>query len=160
MALRDDEKVQSPAESVTRVAAPLNPGLELEGLERTLSQLPKFAAEASDRPDLFWQRQAAAIRSRIAVEEASKRPLTGFVWAAALSLALLLGMLLSLRSAPVRSVAQTDPDHDLLVAVEHAVNNEGPEALEPAALLADEIGLGDKSISAARTSFKEKKNAN
>jgi hypothetical protein len=35
--------------------------------------------------------------------------------------------------------AQVDPDHELLVAVERAVHNDGPAALDPAALLAEEM---------------------
>jgi len=46
-----------------------------------------------------------------------------------------------------------DPDHELLVAVERAVYNDGPAALEPAALLADEMV---QDIPAARPPIRKK----
>lgn len=36
--------------------------------------------------------------------------------------------------------AKVDPDHELLIEVERTLQTGGPEALEPAALLAREIG--------------------
>ena len=43
-----------------------------------------------------------------------------------------------------------DPDHELLLAVERAVHNDGPAALDPAALLAEEMV---QDIAAARPRF-------
>ena len=49
--------------------------------------------------------------------------------------------------------AQMDPDHELLVAVERAVHNDGPAALDPAALLAEEMV---QDIAAARPPIRKK----
>jgi hypothetical protein len=46
-----------------------------------------------------------------------------------------------------------DPDHELLVAVERAVHNDGPAALDPAALLAEEMV---QDIAAARPPIRKK----
>jgi hypothetical protein len=128
--------------------------------EQAISALPELARNATERPEYFWQRQQAAIRSRIAVEEASKRPLTGFAWALGLALVLLASMLVRSNMAAPSNRAQTDPDQEMLMGIEHDLQNDVPEALEPAALLADEIGDGDQTSPARVRSLKEKRNAN
>jgi hypothetical protein len=65
--------------------------------------------------------------------------------AQACALALLLFALMLLRTGPkpVQVPSQTqfspDPDQELLVAIEQAVQSDGPASLEPAALLAEQI---------------------
>jgi hypothetical protein len=111
-----------------------------KGFSRKMSSLPDSARMLTEQPEAFWTRQRAAIRSRIAVEQASRRPLKRFVLASALSLAILAGLLLRTSSAPAPVVApQADPDQELLMSVEEAIQSNGPQALAPAALLAEEI---------------------
>lgn len=110
------------------------------GKELGLLSLPDSARVLTDQPEAFWTRQRAAIRSRIAVEQESRRPLKAFILASALSLAVLAGLLLKTSSGPVPATEpQTDPDQELLISVEQAIQNNGPEALAPAAVLAEEI---------------------
>jgi len=54
----------------------------------------------------------------------------------------LAAVLLVQKTPPAQPVAQADPDpdHALLVDVERSVRRELPRALEPAALLAHEVG--------------------
>jgi hypothetical protein len=62
---------------------------------------------------------------------------------------------LMLDRAPVvpPQAAPVDPDHELLLAVERAVRNDGPAALDPAALLAEEMVQG---IAAAHSPIRKK----
>jgi hypothetical protein len=51
----------------------------------------------------------------------------------------LAGMMLDRASVVPPQKGQVDPDHELLVEVERVVHSDGPAALEPAALLAEEM---------------------
>jgi hypothetical protein len=55
------------------------------------------------------------------------------------AIVLLAGLMLGRAPATLPREAQVDPDHELLLQVERAVNNDGPAALDPAALLAEEM---------------------
>ena len=60
-------------------------------------------------------------------------------WAAvATMIAIAILMLHRAPTAEIRQ-ARVDPDHELLIEIERAVQSDGPEALEPAALLAQEM---------------------
>jgi hypothetical protein len=115
-------------------------------LRQTLGALPEWAHAAAEHPEVFWERQRAAIRTRIAdtPEGSSARIVTG--WAGAFALVLLAIFLLHTSPAPRPSRAQTDPDQELLVAVEQTVQNGVPQALEPAAMLADEISGNNQPV--------------
>jgi hypothetical protein len=103
------------------------------------SAVPLALQSASERPGWFWQRQLARVRGRIANHKPSAfRPLAA--WAGALALFFLAFSLVRNSPAPKPVQGQSDSDQELMVAVEQAVETEGPASLEPAALLADEIG--------------------
>jgi hypothetical protein len=113
-------------------------------LRSTLEALPERARASTDHPEEFWQEQRSAVWSRIATSEnpaatrlARRSPL--LVWSAVTALVLLAGFMLDRGSLAPPHKAQLDPDHELLLAVERAVNNDGPAALDPAALLAEEM---------------------
>jgi hypothetical protein len=131
---------------------------ENEQMPWALDSLPASLRAASEQPGWFWQRQQAAIRGRIAAREhAWLRPLTG--WAGALGLIVVGLLLLNGSPAPKPAQARIDPDQELLYAVEDAVSSEVPAALEPAALLADEITNAGRP-SAARHASKENQDEN
>jgi hypothetical protein len=117
---------------------------DLQILQRQFSDLPSALQSSVQWPEIFWQSQQAAIQTRIA--SGNKAPLlsVGAV-AQACALALLLFTLALLSTGPsavpVPAQAQfsTDPDQELLVAIEQAVQSDGPASLEPAALLAEQI---------------------
>jgi hypothetical protein len=115
--------------------------LLLEGDERDLlpliGTLPDSLRSATERPEWFWKRQQTTIRARVAERQAWVRPAA--TWAATMALFLLAMLLLRGRPAPVVQKAHVDPDQELLVAVEQAVQSDVPSALEPAAILAQEI---------------------
>lgn len=133
---------------------------EYDRLRKTLGILPAAMRSATELSQFFWQRQQAAIRSRIAVEEASRRSWRGFVWATVAALIFLAGLLLnSAKTLPTTQVEiQPDPDQQLLVAIEQAVYSGVPESLAPAALLAEDIRMAVEP--SASRSFKEKRNEN
>jgi hypothetical protein len=113
-------------------------------LRPTLEALPAWARASTEQPEEFWQTQRSIVWSRISSSESAaatrlvrRSPL--LAWSAAAALVLLAGLLLDRGSVVPPHKTQVDPDHELLVAVERAVYNDGPAALEPAALLAEEM---------------------
>jgi hypothetical protein len=130
--------------------------VDFHPLQRNLIAMPQAIRSATDLPHFFWQRQRAAIQSRIAVEEASRRSWVGLVWASAASLILIAGLLLNGAKKPPKAQVQVDPDQELLLAVEHALQSDVPESLAPAALLAEDIRSAVEGSSATpRNHLKE-----
>ena len=120
--------------------------------------LAESARIATERPDAFWTRQRAAIRSRIAIEHAAKRPLKRLILASALALVIVVMLIVKTSSPPAPiPQAQIDPDQELLISVERAIQSNGPEALAPAAVLAEEI---NSAQSHSRRTPKENRYAN
>jgi hypothetical protein len=89
----------------------------------------------------FWDRQRTAVLSKIPalqVQPGSRNP----AWAWAVAAAVLAIAVLMLDSGPrigPTQQAEVDSDSELLFKIERAMQTGGPSALEPAALLADEI---------------------
>lgn len=132
---------------------------ELE-IRKFFATAPQSLRSATERPSWFWQKQQAAIRGRVAAKHDWFRPLT--TWAGALALIVLALLLLDSGPTPAHKAvqAQADPDQELLVAVESAVDSELPAALEPAALLANEISNPGRQASAPHRVSKENQNEN
>lgn len=133
---------------------------EFSLLQKNLSAMPRAVRSATDLPPYFWQRQRAAIQSRIAVEEASRRSWAGLAWATAASLVLIAILLVNGAKKVPATQVQADPDQELLLAVEHAVQSDVPESLAPAALLAEDIRTAVEGSSATLQDHKEKSNEN
>ncbi len=105
----------------------------------------------SSEPDEYWIRQRVATRTAIAATPS--RPAWRFprlAWAGAMAVIVLAGLLagggnvptpapVATRNPTTGDPTATDPDHELLLAVEHVMQSSGPEALEPAAYLVREI---------------------
>ena len=95
----------------------------------------------AERPDWFWARQRARILSDI---RQPRRLSPKFAWA---GLAAVVAIAISLispvdkpKQLPPQPVAQVQiSDHDLMIAIEHSMNNGGPSSLSPASLLAEEM---------------------
>jgi hypothetical protein len=127
-------------------------------LQRTLDALPEWSRAATEHPDAFWERQQADIKKRIDALQQRSSMRTATAWASAFAVVLLATFLLRSSPAPRPSSAQSDPDQELLVAVEQSVQRGIPLALEPAALLADEINSGSRPISTSHRTYKENQN--
>lgn len=109
-------------------------------LRETLGNLPACAQTASQRPDEFWQEQRAKVWSRVAQTERSvAQRFPVLTWAAVATMIAIAILMLHRTPTPEIRQARVDPDHELLIEIERAVQSDGPEALEPAALLAQEM---------------------
>ncbi len=133
---------------------------EIQQLERTLYEFGEATRSTAERPDEFWRRQRAAIWSRVLAEGRRAVSRTIAAWAGVAALILLGATLLASGAPPAvtPTLVQTDADHELLLAVEHDVQSEVPDALQPAALLAQEMNDGMRSRSVNARSSKEKAN--
>ena len=123
-------------------------------LQQTLAALPEWAQALTECPDGFWERQRTDIRKRITSVSQRKSTQTVTAWAGALAIVLLAIFLLSDSSVPRPPGEQNDPDQELLVAVEQSVQSGVPQALEPAAMLAEEIS-SSQPISTSHRVYKE-----
>ncbi len=93
----------------------------------------------AERPEAFWQQQRAAITNRLAAHEPSQ-PWKRWAWGAAtVTLVILATTLLSQNKAPSVQKAQADSDNALLLSVQQSIESDLPRALQPAALLTEEI---------------------
>jgi hypothetical protein len=120
---------------------------EVEGLRRAMNGL---VVAASERPAEFWQRQRSAIREQAgSAQRRLAAPLPTLAWAAAAAVIAVASLLVGVTPSPPPPSAQTDPDHELLLDVERMLQSDVPQALAPAALLAQEISR--QEISQNRT---------
>ncbi len=109
-------------------------------LRQTLEALPSWARAATENDNEFWQKQRISVWSRIsAVEDQPARGVPILAWALAGAMMAVSGWLLERPLVVPPREVQADPDHELLVEVERMVQIDGPLALEPAALLAQEM---------------------
>jgi hypothetical protein len=115
---------------------------EREKTERALRQFAELKREQASRSEAFWEEQTARIRAARA--RLARRSSPAAILVPALALLLVIGFELAPRRQPQarQTETQTISDHDLLVAVEQAVDNGTPYALEPVALMADEVEPG------------------
>jgi hypothetical protein len=110
-----------------------------------LEALPAWVRTTSYHAPEFWEQQRLAILARIPVQPPRARPaIPRSAWAFALGvLATATLLIISGPETPKSFDAQSDPDREWLIRAEYAVTSGGPQALEPAALLAEEIGRRD-----------------
>ena len=113
---------------------------EFNRWQQALSLMPGDAHAAADLPSDFWLDQQFAIGRMLRAAKESRPALPTLAWAATLVLFACGLLLLGNGSAPISPQATADSDHQMLLEVEDALNRDLPEALEPAALLAQEIG--------------------
>ena len=122
-----------------------------QALQQTLERLPGWAQAVAERDDEFWHKQRIATWSRIAsAEDRPERRLRILAWALAVATIPVSGWLLERNFVLPSPEVRVDPDHELLIEVERVVQIDGPAALEPAALLAEEmvqdLAVRDSSI--------------
>jgi hypothetical protein len=129
-------------------------------LQRDLPAIAQAARTATDFDRTFWIAQQVAIRERINSAAHKHRRLGALVWATAAAMILFGALNLDQHSATVQQTAQTDQDQQLMIAVQEAVDNAGPSALEPAGLLASEINEAYQQSSVSQAKDKESGNEN
>jgi hypothetical protein len=113
--------------------------------EKVADALRQFGAanrEYANRPESFYEQQAARIRA--AQQESKQRSRLTMALVPSLVVLVLLAIAMLHRAPGVRPVAvvpvvqQTDSDHELLVQVERAIQSDTPRALEPATLMVED----------------------
>jgi hypothetical protein len=123
----------------------------LQHLRPTLDALLEWTKSVDDEPESFWEGQRVAIWAKISAREKKR---TNWLFALAGTLALIVlavsTLFLNPQPATAPSEAQIDSDHELLVHVEQTIESGGPQALEPAALLAREISQDANSLASVR----------
>jgi hypothetical protein len=124
-------------------------GSHLEHCDKCLDEVARLRdvihglRGTSQEEEEFWTGQQRAIRARIASQSLATSSQGRLAWVLAIAtIAVATALILSGdRSNPRTALnARVDPDHELLIEVERTLQTAGPEALEPAALLAREIG--------------------
>jgi len=114
---------------------------EMSSFERPISKVRAEIHRASERPESFWIKQRHAICAR-AAQHRFPPPWKRLAWCAAtVVLVLLSTTVLSRRNAPPlrTETVDADPDDALLLSVQQSIRSDLPQALRPAALLAQEI---------------------
>jgi hypothetical protein len=126
---------------------------EREQVEEALRNFGAANRRYANRPESFWEQQAARIRA--ARNEQGQRSRVGLALTPGLAVLLLLAFALVNRGPGMRPVAssvgpvQSDSsDHELLLEVERAVQSETPLSLEPATLMVEE---SDNNLPASST---------
>ena len=117
--------------------------VERDRVEDALRQFAEANREYASRPENFWEMQAARIQSAQKESAARSRRTMALVPSVAvllLAAGVILGRAPGVRpvAAPKAVSAQVDPDHELLLEVERAIQADTPRALEPAMLMVEE----------------------
>jgi hypothetical protein len=117
--------------------------VERDRVEDALRQFAAATREYASRPENFWEIQAAQIRSAQKDSEARSRltmALAPSIAVLLLAAGSILGRAPGVRpiTTPKMATVQVDPDHELLLEVERAIQADTPRALEPAMLMVEE----------------------
>jgi hypothetical protein len=124
---------------------------------QALQGLPSLAQANSERPDHFWTTQRAQIWRSIEGGTGRRAHRTlALAWTAAAAVVAITAILLSAVPPPKKPQAHVDPDHELLLDIERSLNMGGPQALEPATLLVEEISQNTQSNPASPVEIKER----
>jgi hypothetical protein len=129
-------------------------------LRQTLEGLPGWARSSAERDEEFWRRQRSSVWTRISAAEnqgTSRPPIVA--WALAAVMVAGAAWLLERPTVVPPHEAQVDPDHELLMEVERMVQIDGPLALEPAGLLAQEM-VQDLAVGNSPIRKKERRDEN
>lgn len=122
-----------------------------DALRQQLHNFPELARKATQQDDVFWQRQQRQISVRISGATSQRGSAAAMVWATGFAVLLLFcfqtdrglrmdnGLRAGRMTPAVQSRSRNVSDGELLVKIEQEIGNVGPEALTPAALLAQEI---------------------
>ena len=109
---------------------------EAARLRAALAGWKEQAHAVAERLEGFWARQRRAIAARLAHGVVQSRRL---VWAATMAVLMLLATTLVEQWSRQPFPSQWDPDDALLADIERALHSDVPDALAPAALLANEM---------------------
>jgi hypothetical protein len=117
---------------------------ELAGLRGAIEQYQLAARKSADQPESFWLRQRTSAVSRAL----GRRAVPRLAWMTAAAVVTLAALSLVRQEPPTKPAptataqtqqAQAESDSALLADVQRQVQREVPEALQPAALLVEEM---------------------
>lgn len=115
---------------------------ERELVEDALHQFGAANRELAQRPEAFWERQAAQIRGACRQSRKQSRMTAALVPSVVVLLLVAFGILqrdpATSPATVTQPAAQVDQDHELLLAVEQVMQTDTPVALEPATLVVDQ----------------------
>jgi hypothetical protein len=113
---------------------------ELQSFAAIVGAARAEAKKSTEQPKAFWLRQREGIISRVEGRDFT-HPWRRWVWITATMMLILLACTLISRHSvpPTTAVARPDPDDALLLSVQQSIRSDVPQALKPAALLAQEI---------------------
>lgn len=115
---------------------------ERELVEDSLRQFGAANRELAQRPEAFWERQAAQIRGACRPSRKQSRMTAALVPSVVVLLLVAFGILqrdpATSPATVTQPAAQVDQDHELLLAVEQVMQTDTPVALEPATLVVDQ----------------------
>jgi hypothetical protein len=138
---------------------------EILRLRQMAVNLHRLTPLTEVRPEEFWRHQRESIWKRIGItEKVPRRKLPILAWTSAAAALAAIILFIHEGRTPVHPRAEKDPDHELLLHVEHTIASDGPSALEPAGLLAQEISENSSAVtdlsSQGRTQKEKKTNEN
>jgi hypothetical protein len=116
-----------------------------EDLEGTLREFRDSVRTAAERPGPFWESQRAAVNARL--QQPRPDPWRRRAWIiapVAAAVVLCLFLFVENGKAPTPDFAGGS-DQDLLIDVERALDQECPSALQPVALLTQEMGQNERT---------------
>ncbi len=113
---------------------------EQERLRNAIFGFRERARALAQRPEGFWHWQMTWIRARLNQPSHAPRGSWRWAWGGAVVTLLVFALALMIER-PTRhpQVTEEDPDQALLVEVQLSAQRDLPEALQPAALLAQEV---------------------
>jgi hypothetical protein len=139
-------------------------GSHLEHCDKCLDEVTRLRdvihglRGSGEEEEAFWTGQQRAIRARITSQNSAISSKGRLAWELAIATVAVATVLVLGGNAPSPRTApnaRADPDHELLIEVERTLQTGGPEALEPAALLAQEIGQHTVANGNSQTNSKE-----
>lgn len=113
---------------------------EQERLRNAIFGCRERARALAQQPEGFWQWQMTWIRARLNRPSHAPRRSWRWAWGGAMVTFLVFALALMIERPTRHSqVTEEDPDQALLVEVQLSAQRDLPEALQPAALLAQEV---------------------
>jgi hypothetical protein len=118
-------------------------------LQPVLESLALWATEGGERHPNFWEQQRMKILCRVsALENQRVAQIPRLAWSIALAVVVIASFMLNSGPRVKPGIEPPmDSDRQLLVDIERAMQSGGPSALEPAAMLAEEIGQYENTSS-------------
>ena len=104
---------------------------DLEGLKEAIEGFRNSVHAAAEKPTLFWQRQHAAIMSKIQESMLGTNSHARLLWIPAAVIVLLCFLFFARANKQPKPDLPAGSDQILLVEIERALNQECPEALVP-----------------------------